>query len=190
MSKAQRTAMGDYWAKTIEKEAALRSMWFRKNEARLNENANKLISSRAVPEEVKEKIKKNRIEAFQQIKKFPRIKTEDTVIDFEGNLQDIMRPVNPEITKLIYTGHNKDGRENYLRERVKLIPEKRFYFPECTSWDHGWKQWHRMKDNRTLGFGRQQIIKASFYRRRGVERDPEWYKEPAHINPTFCNMCR
>lgn len=56
MSKAERVAMGDYWTSTIEKEDALRSLWFRKNEERLNEIANK-IPSRKVPENIKENMK-------------------------------------------------------------------------------------------------------------------------------------
>lgn len=56
MSKAERVAMGEYWTKTIAKEATLRSLWFRKNEARLNEIANSK-PSRTVPDDVKEKMK-------------------------------------------------------------------------------------------------------------------------------------
>lgn len=65
----------------------------------------------------------------------------------------------------------------------------RYYFPECSSWDYGWKMWDDVKKIPKTGFGRYQIIRDSFYRRRGVEIDPDWYREPAHINPTFCNTC-
>lgn len=65
----------------------------------------------------------------------------------------------------------------------------RFYFPECSSWEYGWHLFHQTRNVPKTGFGRQQIIKDSFYRRCGVHRDPDWYNEPAHINPTFCNTC-
>ncbi|XP_076258399.1 uncharacterized protein LOC143195276 [Rhynchophorus ferrugineus] len=188
MSKSERTAMGEYWAKTIEKEDALRAKWFKINEKRLNEIANK-IQSRVVPEEIKESMKQNRIAAFQNLKKFPRIKTEDQVPEFAGKLQGIMKPIDPAIKKLIYTGNNKDGRVNYLRERIQLLPEDRFYFPEVSSFEYGWRMWDYVKTIKKTGFGRQQIVKDTFYRRRGVEEDPEWYREPAQISPTFCNNC-
>lgn len=70
-------------------------------------------------------IVQERIAAFQNIKKFPRIKTEEVVPIFEGDLQDIMKPVDPAVKKLIYTGSNQDGRVNYLHQRVKLLPEDR-----------------------------------------------------------------
>lgn len=101
---------------------------------------------------------------------------------FEG----IMKPVDSAVKKLIYTGDNKDGRINYLRERVKLLPDDRYYFPEVSSFEYGWKTWNHAKNMKKTGFGRQQIVKDSFYRRRGVERDPDWYKEPAGYSPTVC----
>ena len=56
MSRSIRNAMGEGWAKSIEKEDALRSLWFRQNEERLNEIANK-VPSRRVPDDIKEKMK-------------------------------------------------------------------------------------------------------------------------------------
>lgn len=98
-----------------------------------------------------------------------------------------MKPVEPATQKLIYTGANKDGRENYFRERVKLRPDQRFYFPEVTSFCYGWKIWDKVKGMKKTGFGRRQIIQDSFYRRRGIDVDPEWYREPAVYSPTICN---
>ncbi|XP_030748964.1 protein ATP6V1FNB-like [Sitophilus oryzae] len=188
MSKSERVAMGQDWATNIAKEAGLRAKWFKVNEKRLNEIANS-VPSRVVPDEIKEEMKQNRIRGFQDLKKYPRIKTEEQVPEFTGNLQEIMKPVDPAVKKLIYTGSNKDGRLNYLHKRIKLLPEDRFYFPEVSSFEYGWKMWNYVKTIKKTGFGRQQVIQDTFYRRRGVERDPEWYKEPAHIRPTFCNSC-
>lgn len=59
MSKAERVAVGDYWISMIKKEDALRSSWFRKNEARLNEIANK-DPTRTVPKSAVEGLKQVR----------------------------------------------------------------------------------------------------------------------------------
>ncbi|KAJ8927765.1 hypothetical protein NQ314_019769 [Rhamnusium bicolor] len=64
------------WIAAVEKEDSLRLKWFRKNMQRLNDISNK-EAHRTVPEEVKEKFKKDRIESFQNVIKYPRIKTED-----------------------------------------------------------------------------------------------------------------
>lgn len=98
-----------------------------------------------------------------------------------------MKPVDPAVARIFYTASNKDGRIRYLNERVKLIPENRYYFPEVSSWMYGWKMWNLSKTMPKTGFGRQHIIRDSFYRRRGVERDPEWYKEPTVLSPNICN---
>lgn len=82
-----------------------------------------------------------------------------------------------------------DGHENritYLNQRVKLIPEKRYYCPETTNFRYGWNMWECAKAKPNFGFGRCQIIQQSFYRRRGVEKDPEWYKAPQRLSPTVC----
>ncbi|XP_074033958.1 protein SPMIP1 [Leptinotarsa decemlineata] len=174
------------WAHAIEKEAKLRLKWFRANEARLNEIANK-PPSREVPEDVKNEYKKTLIESYQNVIKHPRIKTRDPDPIDPSAFQGIMKPVDPAVRKLIYTGSNKDGRMNYLKKRVELIPERRFYFTEVSSWEYGWNMWDSAKDMRKTGFGRQQVIKDSFYRRRGVGNDPEWYKEPAVFSPSICS---
>lgn len=46
--------------------------------------------------------------------------------------------------------------------------------------------WDEAKRKINLGNGRQQVIKDSFYRRRGVDRDPDWCKEPARLSTLIC----
>lgn len=60
------------------------------------------------------------------MKRQPRIKVPDVVPEFDGSLQDVMKPIDPAVRKLLYTGTNKDGRTNYLRTRVKQLPEDRY----------------------------------------------------------------
>lgn len=74
----------------------------------------------------------------------------------------------------------------YLKERVKTKPDDRYYFVEVSSYIYGWNMWEEAKNKINLGHGRQQVIKASFYRRRGVERDPDWYREPARLTTLVC----
>lgn len=64
------------YANAIEKQERLRLKWFRKNEQRLNEIANKPIS-RAVPEEMKEKFKDDLIKSYQNVGKHPKIRVGD-----------------------------------------------------------------------------------------------------------------
>ncbi|KAJ8920534.1 hypothetical protein NQ315_005403 [Exocentrus adspersus] len=174
------------WVSAIEKENQLRLKWFTKNMDRLNRIANK-ENTRKVPQEVKDKFDNDLVESYKNVQRFPKIKVDDAPLIEPKAMQGIMKPVDPAVTKLIYTGENKDGRLNYLHERVKLLPDDRYYFPEVSSFEYGWKTWNYAKNIKKTGFGRQQIVKESFYRRRGVERDPEWYKEPAGYTPTVCN---
>lgn len=97
-----------------------------------------------------------------------------------------MKPVDPAVTSLIYTSGDV-GRKTYLNTRIKSSPDQRFYFPEVSSFVYGWKMWYHNNELKKLGFGREMIIKHTFYRRRGVTHDPDWYKEPAAYSPTVCN---
>lgn len=81
------------------------------------------------------------------------------------------------------------GRIKYLHERVKLKPEERYYFPEVTSFDYGWKMWNYSIENPSLmHHGKSKIIRTSFYRRRGTERDPDWYKDCGKIFKSVCGV--
>ncbi|XP_060526415.1 protein SPMIP1-like [Cylas formicarius] len=189
MSRTKKADTGQGWVKSVEKEAKVRSVWFRRNEERLNEIANQ-PPTRLVPDDVKGLVKQQRISAFRNARKYPRVKKDDSAPPpSHGVPQGVMKPVDPATTRLIYEGNNKDGRSNYLKERVKLLPEERYFFPEVSSFEYGWRMWDMVAHTDRTGFGRRQVIRDSFYRRRGLARDPDWYKEPAHIGATFCNVC-
>lgn len=64
------------WATAIQKQDKLRLTWFRNNEKRLNEIANK-PPSREVPEEMKQEFKQDLIKNYQNVEKYPRIKTNE-----------------------------------------------------------------------------------------------------------------
>lgn len=67
------------WVSAIEKENKLRLKWFTNNSERLNHIANK-EPTRAVPQELKDKFKNDLIQSYQNVHKFPRIKTEDAPV--------------------------------------------------------------------------------------------------------------
>lgn len=51
----------------------------------------------------------------------------------------IMRPVDPKLEEIFYD-INKKGRKEYLNKRsLDGCPEKRYYFPESSNWDYGWR---------------------------------------------------
>lgn len=64
------------WSHAIEKQELLRLTWFRNNEKRLNEIANK-PPSRVVPESIKREVKENLKKNFRDVEKHPKIKTSD-----------------------------------------------------------------------------------------------------------------
>ncbi|XP_044262954.1 protein ATP6V1FNB-like [Tribolium madens] len=174
------------WSYFIEIEEKLRLKWFKKNEARLDEIANK-VHLRQVPDEVKEELKERMNNYFKTIEKRHTVMHDDAPpIVEEAALQSIMRPVDKHVKDLLYASAINEGRKAYLQERYKIIPEKRYYFPETTSFQYGWSMSEFSKNIKGSPFARQQIIKESFYRRRGVAQDPEWYKEPAKLSPQVC----
>jgi len=61
--------------------------------------------------------------------------------------------------------------------RYKEIPEKRFYFPDCTNWIYGW----RLDDYPPVPLskvGLKSTMLGQFYQRKAfnLERDPEWFR--------------
>lgn len=93
------------WIESIEKENRLRLTWFRKNERRLEECAEK-PSAREVPQELKDEVRETRQNTYRNAKKFPRIKTEDALPPAfdEDAILNVMRPIDPDIKKLLYMG--------------------------------------------------------------------------------------
>ncbi|RZC35475.1 uncharacterized protein BDFB_000526 [Asbolus verrucosus] len=178
------------WVYQIEKEDKLRLKWFKKNEKRLEDIANRK-NIREVSKKIHDEVKDKMLHYFQnrEMHVVPP-PNEDFMIPIaidEDALYNIMRLVPKEVRNLLYAStQNNDGRMTYLKERYKTIPEQRYYFPETTNFNYGWNMWQHSKDMQGSTFARQQVIKNSFYRRRGVENDPEWYKEPAKLSPNVC----
>lgn len=87
----------------IDKEKTLRLKWFGKNEQKLEDYATR-PNVRTVSNETKTKLEIIQQELLQQ-DRLPRKKTEDPIpAGYEGAEYNIMRPVDPNTTKLLYKG--------------------------------------------------------------------------------------
>lgn len=80
-----------------------------------------------------------------------------------------MRDPNPKLFAKLYDGFTKEekGRYEYLQERHKEIPEKKFTFPMLSSMEYGWK----LDDNFSLKRprnARTRLVKDTFYTRNQV----------------------
>ncbi|XP_071055639.1 protein SPMIP1-like [Onthophagus taurus] len=171
----------------VEKEDRLRLAWFRKNEEKLTESANAPLQ-RQVPAELKEDLRNHRREYHNNKEFRPKVHIGDPdppLVD-PNAFYHVMKPIDPAVVKLLY-GSGRYNRIAYLKERVKTIPDKRFYLPETTNFTYGWNMWECAKDKPNYGFGRCQVIRDSFYRRFNVGKDPDWYTYPAKLSPTVCN---
>lgn len=89
----------------------------------------------------------------------------------------LMIPVPPP-TKNILFECAPSSRIRYLHERLKSAPEEKYYFPETTSWDYGW----RLKDNTIKSgprYAKSDEFMKSIRNRVGATPDPRHYKSCA-----------
>ncbi|EZA53184.1 hypothetical protein X777_06263 [Ooceraea biroi] len=158
----------------IRNENALRMKWFLKNQQRLIENLKepKLIKrARNVIADSEKRMK-----ACVKRKPLPPwrpLKSDGTI-----NI-DVMKPVDPNVKALVYEKNVPTfiATNNYLTERYKEPPEKRFYFPDCPNWTYGW----RLGDFPPVPpseVGLRSVMLAQFYQRKSfnLHQDPEWFR--------------
>lgn len=106
--------------------------------------------------------------------------------DTDYSLDPIMRPVDPKLTEIIYKDIPTYGREVYLWHRNHINPEDKYYYPETSYWDHGW----RLKDsffrkNQPV-CGRVWKLTKGIKSRTGPHPDPGHYKDSDLPGPTKC----
>ncbi|XP_019874922.1 protein ATP6V1FNB-like [Aethina tumida] len=154
----------------------LQSIVPKENEQRLKEIARQKQKQK---DKFTQDLMDNNLEPIYKTAKPPVIKDDEN----DNIILDFMKPVDPEVKKVLYSSY-PEARHEYLKLRYLPLPEDRYYFPEASNFVYGWHMWHERRQY--VGFGRQPIIKNSFYRRNGVERDPDWYKEPHKMSPTTC----
>nr|XP_012220467.1 PREDICTED: LOW QUALITY PROTEIN: uncharacterized protein LOC105671126 [Linepithema humile] len=160
----------------IKKENALRMKWFLINQQRLVGHLKEPKLVKRAKEVIEEKREKTRIDKpIIQQKPLPlwRPPRSDGSIDI-----NIMKPVDPDVRIMLYEKKIPTfiATDNYLTERYKILPEKRFYFPNCTNWIYGW----RLGDYSPpppSEVGMKSVMLAQFYQRKvyNLQRDPEWY---------------
>lgn len=97
-----------------------------------------------------------------------------------------MRPVDPKTTDLIYKGLPFYGRKSYLKVRNKIKPEKKYYFPECSSYDYGWRFKDSAMPRSKPIFGRHFSYRSSTLSRTGPHADPSHYKNVNQADYTKC----
>lgn len=95
------------WISAIEKENFLRLKWFHRNETRLEEIANK-NNTKTVSKHLLDELKQKRIDnytnATRQVVLKQEIEPPPVVAAAQDSVRGIMRPVDPKVTNLIYTG--------------------------------------------------------------------------------------
>ncbi|CAD0202209.1 unnamed protein product [Chrysodeixis includens] len=98
----------------------------------------------------------------------------------------VMRPINPKEEALIYKGIPHFGRRVYMKSRLRMAPEEKYYFRETTGWECGW----RLRDSYFAGHGpahgRVWHLTRGSLSRSGPQPDPDYYKELEKRGATKC----
>ncbi|XP_028176313.1 uncharacterized protein LOC114364374 [Ostrinia furnacalis] len=101
------------------------------------------------------------------------------------NTDPIMRPVDPKITEIFYKSKPDYGRMEYLNKRGKVLPERRFYFAECSNWEYGWRMGDSVLRQKPM-FGRCWRLTKTLKSRVGPQPDPPHYKSSDPPGPSKC----
>lgn len=174
------TRMQNFWKEAIERESKARLLTFAKLRGQTHCKSRQLEVHRkkiednkpsdallerlpSIPAEVRHGKKKA---DFNAVDGMERSKT-DSWFDAPQ-----MRPVSPVVRRTLYSGITKEGkgRHIYLKQRYDKIPEEKFSFPTCSSWDYGWRLNDVIKKEEVKKptYGRHKIIEDTFYSRNGL----------------------
>jgi len=89
-----------------------------------------------------------------------------------------MYPVERSVKNLLYDGFSKEekGRRQYMRQRQNVIPENKYRFPLCSSWDYGWRLEDAIPKEaiRKPEFGSISLVHDTFYTRNGI---PQYHRD-------------
>uniref|UniRef100_UPI00398EB0B0 protein SPMIP1-like n=1 Tax=Pristiophorus japonicus TaxID=55135 RepID=UPI00398EB0B0 len=101
----------------------------------------------------------------QEEKKKPVQEAPSKPEQFQG-----MRPVTPQIQRLLYDGFSKEqkGRYLYLEKRKAKYPEEKFQYPILSSWEYGWRLGDVIEELQLPVHGRLRTVNDTFYSRNGV----------------------
>ncbi|XP_029166644.1 uncharacterized protein LOC114937378 [Nylanderia fulva] len=163
----------------IRKENTTRMKWFLKNQERLISHLKEPKFTKQAKEIIAESEKRVKIRVDKPIvrrKALPlwRPPRSDAFINI-----DTMKPVNPNIRDMLYEKGIPTfiTTNNYLTERYKEPPEKRFYFPDSVNWIYGW----RLDDFPTVppsNKSLRSVMLTQFYQRKvfNLQQDPGWHR--------------
>lgn len=170
---AMDTRAQNVWKELIEKEASTRIQcklkndeykdedeWFQRSKyAAKNKPLVKLEPTINYPPR---EVKPNNAQVYHELTQ--KLKENNT------NLLSDMRPVEPQVSKLLFEGFSKEekGRYQYLKERKHEIPEAKYEYPLVSSFEYGWKLSEVAPKYRTPEYGRTKIVEDTFHRRNGV----------------------
>lgn len=174
------TQMQNFWKESVEKEATARLMSFAKLRGQSRSKPRQL-------EVFKKKIEDNKpsdalLERLPPISAEPHFNRKKADFNEPLGLDRAktmpvtsaaeMHPVDPVLKDCLYDGFTKEGkgRYMYLHQRYSTIPEQKFAYPTCSSWDYGWRLCDVIKkeDIKKPKYGRNKIVEDTFYTRNGI----------------------
>lgn len=116
-------------------------------------------------------------------KEDPRLDRPDTDLQPDP----LMRPIDPKHKIIIYKDIPVFGREVYLKTRSRTAPDKKYYFPECSSWVYGWRPGDSYFKGASAKYGCVYRLNRDARSRSGPQPDPPHYKAP-EVGPPKCNL--
>nr|XP_053611890.1 uncharacterized protein LOC128676023 [Plodia interpunctella] len=108
--------------------------------------------------------------------------------DTDTSLDPLMRVMDPSQRDILYKNLPNFGKVAYLKSRSRMIPEDKYYFPECSSWEYGWRMKDSQNSKNRPSYGRDWRYVRDSISRTGAQPDPAYYTEP-DIN-TFLKCSR
>lgn len=103
----------------------------------------------------------------------PRLARPDTDL----SLDPVMRPIDPEQRAILYKDLPTYGRVVYLKSRNRIMPEKKYYFNECSGWVYGWRLSDSYFRKNAPKCGKVYRLTRDVKSRSGPHPDPQHYKD-------------
>ncbi|KAG6444962.1 hypothetical protein O3G_MSEX003602 [Manduca sexta] len=94
----------------------------------------------------------------------------------------VMKPVEQDITKILFEGIPYGGRREYLKARCRKLSKERFYLDQTTNHEIGWQVNEATEIDGTLRHGRHCTLMRELNNRTGPQPDPRYYQLPL-LNP-------
>ena len=174
------TQMQNFWKESVEKEATARLVSFAKMRGQTRSKPRQLeVFRKKIEDNKPSDALLDRLPPISAEPHFNRKKADfNAPLGLERARTDIavdapeMRPVSPIIKEALYDGFTKEGKGRYiyLQQRYGKIPEEKFAFPTCSSWEYGWRLSDVIKkdDIKKPKHGRNKIVEDTFYTRNGL----------------------